>query len=183
MLDNVLIAEIITLFKNGFATINSLVPIAPAVKQSFQPVQQGANSKPTIYLYKIGDDERMGYPYRESYWDKDANQEIYTELQQYASKFQASCWATQNPADINSLTASDYANYATYIMQSAATINALEAIGCGIFNISRVRNPPFSDDRQRFEFASSFDFVITHKQIITLTTPVITETVLQILEV
>ena len=181
-LDNVLIAEIISILNNGFATISSLVPTAPIVQQSYQPIQQGANTAPSLYLYKIGD-TRVGWPSQQMVWNQEAQIEVLTQLQQYETRFQISAWATQNPADTTSLTASDYANYAVYIMQSMTTVAALEAIGCGIYSVKDVRNPSFMDERDRFEFSPSFDFVITHKQIITQTTPTITETIIQVLTV
>lgn len=181
-LDNVLIAEIISILNNGFAAMSALVPTAPIVKQSYQPVQQGANTAPTIYLFKVSDN-RLGFPGRYDCWDEDTQTEVHKEIQQYETTFQLSCWATQDPSNVASLTASDIANYAVYIMQSETTVTALEAQGFGIYRVGQVRNPSFTDDRDRFEFAPSFDIVITHKQIITTTTPIITETVLQILEV
>jgi hypothetical protein len=92
--------------------------------------------------------------------------ETRTELQQYESTFQISALSTQDPSNPNQLTASDIANYAAWIMQSQATVAALEAQGVGVLKIGAVRNVPFSDDRQRYEFSPSFDFVLTHKQII-----------------
>lgn len=125
----------------------------------------------------------MGYPSEEFVWDENTNKMVFTTTQQYVSNFQASCWATQNPADTASLTASDLANFAAYIMQSQASRDAWKALGCGILDVKMVSNPPFSDDRQRFEFAPAFDFKITHKQIITQSEPIITETIIQILQV
>lgn len=181
-LDNVLIAEIITLLNTGFVTLNNLVPVPPIIQQSYQPVQQGANTPPTIYLFKVSDN-RLGFPYRNNAWNAETETEVFQTIQQYETTFQANCWATQDPANTASLTASDLANYAAYIIQSDSTVTALEANGWGIYRVSQVRNPSFTDDRDRFEFAPSFDFTITHKQIITLTSPIITETVLQVLEV
>lgn len=182
MLDNVLIAQIISILQAGFATITAQVPTAPIIKQSYQPVQQGAETGPTLYLYKISD-IRLGFPQFGYVWDVNSSTEVAQTTQQYESTFQISCWATQNPANIASLTASDLANYAAYIMQSASTIASLEATGVGIYRVSDVRNQNFVDDRDRFEFAPNFDFTLTHKQIITLTAPIITETVIQILDV
>ena len=90
----------------------------------------------------------------------------YTETEQYITTFQASALATQNPADTESLTASDILNLAAYVLQSGATIAALEEQGVGILAISQVRNPYFADDRVRYEASPSFDFQISHKQIV-----------------
>ena len=205
MLDNKLMSNTITILATGLAQLfpsssyittesgviittessDSLVTgtaTSIAIKQSFQPVQQGANSMPTLYLNKVGD-YRRGMPYRASVWDAVNNIETYTELQQYETTFQITAWATQDPSNVNSLTASDLANYAAYVMQSDGAIFAYQALGVGIMKIGDVRNPYFSDDRERFEASPSFDFTLTHKQTIILTTPVITETVLQVLDV
>lgn len=100
----------------------------------------------------------------------------YTESTVYASTFQCSALATQNPANTESLTASDIANLAAYVLQSAATIAAFEAQGVGVLRVPDVRNPYFTDDRQRYEASPSFDFTLTHRQTIITTVPIVTET-------
>lgn len=107
----------------------------------------------------------------------------YTETQQYATTFQASALATQDPSNTESLTASDIANLGAYVMQSSATIAALEAQGIGVLRVPQVRNPYFTDDRQRYEASPSFDFILTHKQIVTTVVPVVTSDELQVLSV
>lgn len=109
--------------------------------------------------------------------------EVHTETTQYASTFQMSGLSPQDPANPNQRTASDLLNYAAYAMQSSAMIQALEAQGVGILNVPEVRNPYFMDDRDRFEASPSFDFVLTHKQIIVSQTPVVQSIEVQILEV
>jgi hypothetical protein len=59
MLDNALIALIISTLQTGMATVGQS---SVAIKQSFQPTQQSANSVPTVYLAKIAD-RMIGYPY------------------------------------------------------------------------------------------------------------------------
>lgn len=109
--------------------------------------------------------------------------QTFTETQQYASTFQLSALSTQDPANIESLTASDIANLAAYVLQNSMTIAALEAQGVGILRIPQVRNPYFTDDRQRYEASPSFDFTLTHKQIVTTVVPVINSKELQVLSV
>lgn len=105
---------------------------------------------------------------------------VYTEVEQYHSTFQMSGLATQDPSNTASLTASDIINYGAYVMQTMATIQGLEAQGVGILRISEVRNPYFSDDRQRYEASPNFDFTLTHKQTIIGVIPFAAETVAQI---
>ena len=176
MLDNQLISAIIKQLNVGFTAL-SLSSIV--VKQNFQPQQQGAVSVPTVYVHKISD-ERIGAVYRNNVWNTVSNTEVYTELQQYVTTFQISATATQDPSNANSLTASDIVNYAAYIMQNLTTLTAFENQNIGILKISDIRNPPFNDDRDRFEYAPNFDVTLTHQQTIVTTQPVITETVVQV---
>lgn len=209
MLDNQLIALIGQILTSGLGGIAGLEAIA--IKQANQPTQQGANSAPTIYLTKIGD-KRIGTMARKAVWVPNEADSIstesgdiiteesgnpigiddglpptgtmvYTQLQQYESTFQLSALATQDPADLTGLTASDILNYAAWVMQSEDCITTLEAQGIGILRVADIRNPPFSDDRQRFEYIPSFDFTLTHKQTIVKTAPVIKTEEFQILPV
>lgn len=107
----------------------------------------------------------------------------YTETQQYMTTFQFSALATQDPSNVASLTASDIVNYAAAIMQSLTTIQTLQAQNIGILKIGDIRNPAFSDDRQRYEYSPSFDVTFTTKQVISSVQPIITETVLQVEEI
>lgn len=248
MLDNELFVLIFSLLNSGLASIGQG---AILTQQGYQPRQQGVNSAPTIFVYKITD-ELIGWPSRNSIQGAGSaaftgsisgdiltvtsvasgtiaiNQQvsgagipnnlvitgldsgtggtgtyflnyaptavisesmtsqaaqIYTETQQYETAFQVSALATQDPANTESLTASDIVNLARYVLQSAATITALEAQGVGILRISDVRNPYFTDDRQRYEASPNFDFKLTHKQIVTTVVPVVISSELQVLSV
>lgn len=93
--------------------------------------------------------------------------------QQYETTFQMMTLATQNPSTPNQQTASDILNAIAYILQSDSTVQTLEAQGIGILRVTDIRNPPFVDDRDRFEFGPSFDFTLTHKQVISSTVPIL----------
>jgi hypothetical protein len=248
MLDNQLFKLIFSLLTAGFQSIGQGSIIC---QQSYQPTQEGINTDPTLFVYKVSD-ERMGFPARNSVQGIGAstftgsilgnvltvtaisagtlrlNQQItgtglpnnlvitqlgtgtggvgtyiinyalgtvksqamasngaqtYTETQQYATTFQASALATQDPSDTESLTASDIANLAAYVLQSGSTIAGLEAVGVGVLRVPQVRNPYFTDDRERYEASPSFDFTLTHKQIVTTVIPVIVSDELQVLSV
>lgn len=241
MLDNALFQIIFAQLNAGLASIGQ-----SAIKciQNYQPEQEGAPSSPTLFVYKVGPDRRIGSPgrmgaqgfgtagftgsitgsvlnitavssgalqinqlitgagipnniiitsfgtgdgdigtYNLNYAPGDVASEamssigawVYTEDEVYASTFQCSGLATQNPANIESLTASDIANLAAYVLQSASVIGAFEAQGIGVLRIPEVRNPYFTDDRQRYEASPSFDFTITHHQTIITTVPIVTE--------
>lgn len=169
MLDNQLIA----LIRNTIIASEAIAGISGTpIAQAFQPTQQGVNTVPTAYLHKVGD-RRYGYPSRIDTWDADNEIMIHTELQQYESTFQMSALATQKPTTPDAYTASDILNLIAYTLQNGNSIAAFEAQGVGIERVTAIRNPYFLDDKQRFEASPSFDFVMTHKQIISSTSQVL----------
>lgn len=109
--------------------------------------------------------------------------EIHTETTQYATTFQLSALATQNPADIAANTASDWLNYAAYVLQSMGTVAAFEAQGVGVLYIKRIPNPYFRDDRDQNSASPSFDFALTHKQLIITTVPVLESQIINVYRV
>lgn len=176
MLDNPLITLIINTIIAGEASANIA---GTPIKQAFQPTQQGVNTVPTAYLYKINDTP-YGSPLRTDIWNPDINTMVHTETQTYETTFQISALATQNPANQQQYTASDIINLIRYILQSSVTIATLLANDVGIERVTAVRNTPFEDDRQRHEFEPSFDFIVTHKQTITTTSPIVVSTEINI---
>ena len=172
MIDNQLIALIISTIIDGEATAG--IPGTP-IRQSFQPTNQGVNTRPTAYMQKVGD-RRIGFPKYGDVWDSINEIMVHQELQQYESTFQMSVLATQNPLTPTAYTASDILNFIASILQSSTTVATLESQGVGIIRISDIRNPYFIDDRERNEASPSFDFVLTHKQIIMSTMPIINKT-------
>lgn len=179
MLDNALITLVIATILAGEAAAN--IPGTP-IAQAFQPDLQGANSGPTAYLHKLGD-LRVGYVARTDLWDHVNSVMVHTETQQYATTFQISTLAQQNPATPTQYTASDILNLIASILQSSATITALEAQDVGVLHIGEVRNPYFTDDYQRNEAAPSLDVTFCHKQVVTTQAPVVSECEFKILEV
>jgi len=167
---NILIKSVIDagLVMRGF-TGNTAIP----VKQSYQPTNQGADTEPTIYFHKLPD-HRYGYLKRKSVWDRDQQKMIHTEEQWYESTFQINALATQNPKNVTQLTANDIVNIVASIIQGDAGRGAFQTAGVGILRISEIRNIPFVDDRERFEYEPSFDFTLTHAQVIISESPVIT---------
>lgn len=157
------------------------IPGTP-IKQAFQPTLQGVNTKPTAYMYKIAD-HPYGFPYVSDRYSNACSSMIHTESQQYETTFQISTLATQNPKTPTQYTASDICNLIRYCLQSAHAVATLQAQGVGIERVTQVRNPYFFDDRYQNEACPSFDFVLTHKQTIVSTSPVITETEFIILTV
>ena len=74
-------------------------------------------------------------------------------------------------------------NRAAAILQSQTAIDSFEAVNVGILRIQQLRNPYFSDDRERYEASPSFDFTLTHHQTIITSVAVITSTEFQVLDV
>jgi len=143
-----------------------------SVVQAYQPTQQGINTGPTVYFFKVGD-HRYGYLHRKDEWDPDEEKIIHTETQLYETTFQISALVTSNPSNINTYTASDLVNTVSAILQSDATLDALQDAGAPILRITDIRNPYFTDDRDRFEENPSFDFILIHEQVSITETPVI----------
>ena len=140
--------------------------------RNFQPRQQGANSSPYAYFYKVGD-HRYGHPERKDVFNAQANAFTHTEIQQYESTYQFSAWVPQDPKDVTGLTESDILNVVSGIMQSDALLAAFRAQGVGILRVTDVRNPYIVDDHDQFEAVPSFDVTLTHKRTSVSTIPAV----------
>ena len=171
----------------GFATPQS-PQTSPAVQvtQAAQPTQQGIPTTATIFMTKLPD-YRYGSRGMKDEWIPDTVEgggvQRHTETQIYESTFQLNALAPQDPRITDQATAADIVNFAAYIMQSDATIRTLRENGVGIERVTQVRNTPFQDDRDQWEYSSSFDFVLTHKQIVTTEIDVLQSTELAIYQI
>ena len=141
-------------------------------KQANQPTQQGINTQPTVYFFKVSD-HRYGFLRRGDVWDSQANQMVHTELQMYETVFQVSALVAQNPKTPNKYTASDLVNEVAAIMQSDKTREKLWLRGVGILRVIEITNPYFSDDRDQFEASPSFTFTLTYPRARVSANPVI----------
>lgn len=139
------------------------------VARKYQPAQQGANTAPTVYLFKVLD-KRIGSPYRKYDWDETGQRIELGEFQQYESTFQASALVTET-TDPTALTPSDALNVVAAIMQADEALAALQAAEAGILRICEVRNPYNTNDANRFQAEPSLDFVLTYKRSFQGTTP------------
>lgn len=169
--DNELFALIIEIIDAQKSVIN--LPDLE-VLQNYQPLQQGALSGPAAYLAKLPGDRRYGSPYRNDTWNADDEIMVHTETQQYESTFQLEALVTQNPETPELPTASDVANRLAYALQSDYAIDTFNAANVGLLRVTDIRNLPFKNDRDQFQFAPSFDFVLTHKQTFVTESPVVT---------
>lgn len=110
---------------------------------------------------------RYGFLERLDAWDGNAATMTHTETQIWTVIFQIDSLWKQNPLDpefATTPTAGDLAQQATAIMQSDATRATLLAAGVGIDRITDVRQPPFKDDSDVFEYGPSFDFCLNFAQ-------------------
>lgn len=133
------------------------------VARKSQPLQQGPNSAPTVYLVKMGNDQRVGSPRTTYSYDAAGLRMVASESQQMATTFQASIDMDES-TDPAALTPSDAANIVAAIMQSDEAVAAFRAAGVGIQRIGQVLNPYNVDDRNRFDLNASFDFVLTYRR-------------------
>src|SRR6185437_7605808 len=159
MTDNELIKVFWPILKTGLINAGYTDVIS---KQAYQPTQQGTDTPPTVYFYKVGD-KRYGFLRRDSIWNTVDSVMEHIEEQWYETVFQMSALVIQKPSN-PSYTASDLVNEAAAILQSDSAREQLLLKEVGILRVTDVRNPYFTDDRDRFEASPSFDFILTHKQ-------------------
>ena len=141
-------------------------------KQSNQPTQQGANTGPTVYFFKVGT-KRYGFLGRGDIWDPNLSKMVHTESQYYETTFQVSALVRQFPITPNQYTAADLVDEVASIMQSDKTRDILNESGVGILRVQEIRNPYFVDDRDQFEASPSFDFVLTYQNFRGSNSPVV----------
>ena len=143
-----------------------------AVKQANQPTQQGANTIPTVYFFKVNN-RRYGFLGRRDKWDSVNSKMVHTEAQYMECTFQISALVRQSPYSPDKYTASDLVNEVASIMQSDNTRDILNASGVGILRVTDIRNPYFVDDKDQFEASPSFDFILTFEDRRVSTVPII----------
>lgn len=149
------------------------------VKQANQPTQQGINTGPTIYFYKVNN-KRYGFLGRLDVWDADLEQMVHTETQYFETTFQISALVLQNVHNTNSYTASDLVNEVASIIQSDVARSIMIAENVGILRITDIVNPYFTDDRDQFEASPSFDFTLTYRNTRTTINPIVDSVALKI---
>lgn len=133
------------------------------VKQGYQPTTQGRLDK-CIYFWALPDIPD-GWQYRKHKTDE-AGQIRTTETQVIASSYQVGALIPDDPSDSNQKTAKDITVLARMVVQSQPFVIAMTKSGVGVRRPSEVRNPQFVNDQDQYEFQPSFDFTVTHKQVI-----------------
>lgn len=133
------------------------------VKQGYQPTTQGRLDK-CIYFWALPDIPE-GWQYRKHKTDE-AGQISTTETQIIATSYQVGALIPDDPSDANQKTAKDITVLARMIVQSQPFVIAMTKADVGVRRPSEVRNPQFVNDQDQYEFQPSFDFTVTHKQVI-----------------
>lgn len=170
MNDNDVLAIVIGILNSGFAAL----PLPGiAVKQGYQPTQEGVPETPTAYIHKVSA-RRYGHPGRRSVYNADDDDFDTMESIWRVPTFQVSGLAQQDPRNIAAPTASDIVESAADIMQTSATRDTLLASNIGIIRIMDVRMLYFVNDKGRHEQEPSFDFVLSYRREFTLKTPAVT---------
>lgn len=142
------------------------------VVQKNEPSQEGVPTAPTIFFEKLFD-KPYGFPMVESDYQSEFGNFAEVETQLYETTFQISALVPQDPTNLTIPTASDVANYLCMYMKTRTVVAILMQAEVGILRVTDVRNPYFVDDRERFEASPSFDLILTHKRVITMTVPAV----------
>lgn len=174
MTDNDLIRLFLPIIKAGLIA-DGFVNVD--VKQSNQPTQQGINTGPTVYFFKVAN-KRYGFLGRLDVWDENTDTMVHTESQYQETTFQVSALVRQFPITPNQYTASDLVNEVASIMQSDNTRDILNNSGVGILRVQEITNPYFTDDHDQFEASPSFEFILTSQVTRVSTSPVIESPIL-----
>lgn len=169
MNDNDIIRLIISILRTG---LNGMGMSNVLIKQSYNPLQTGVPTAPTIYLHKIST-PRYGWPKRKSVYNADNSNFDHSEVFWRTPTFQIDGLSVQDPTDTAQLTASDIVLAAADILQTDLGINTLKQSGVGIDRIIQVRDSYFVDDRERHEQSPSFDFTLSYQKTITSTAGVV----------
>ena len=133
------------------------------VKQGYQPTTQGRLDK-CIYFWALPDIPE-GWQYRKHNVNE-ASQIETTETQIIATSYQMGALIPDDPSDADQKTAKDITVLARMVVQSQPFVIAMTKAGVGVRRPSEVRNPQFVNDQDQYEFQPSFDFTVTHKQVI-----------------
>lgn len=134
------------------------------VKQGYQPTTQGRVTR-CLYFWALPDTPE-GWQYTARSTDPDTLLMTTKETQIIASSYQIGALVPDDPTNLAQKTAKDLTVLARMVVQSQPFIKALTAENVGVRRPSDVRNPQFVNDRDQYEFNPSFDFTVTHKQVI-----------------
>lgn len=134
------------------------------VKQGYQPTTQGRVPR-CVYFWPLTDVPE-GWQYRAQATDPVSLELRTRETQIMATSYQMGALIPDDPSDDNQKTAMDITALCRQIVCSQPFVTALTAQGVGVRRPSDIRNPQFVNEQSQFEYEPSFDFTVTHKQVI-----------------
>jgi len=173
LLDNDIYKNIKKVLDDGFAALGMTGII---VKQRYQPTKQGTPIQNMVTFFKLPN-VLVGSPQASDEWDHVNSIMVNKQIQAIETTLQIGAQVLIDPAKPSPFTASDLVTSAAMILQSQDTITKFVALGLGVQKIRGIRNPYFLDDRDQFEADPSFDFTVSHEQVIIRSSPVVqTET-------
>lgn len=133
------------------------------VLQAYQPIANGANTTPTVYLSRISD-KRYGFNRRVSVDDFSGNQ-ITTNTQIIETTFQVNAWIKRSLKDVNQFTANDLVHKVSAVLSTDETMTFLKGKNLSILRITEIRNPYFKDNNNQNEASPSFDVTVIHREV------------------
>lgn len=170
MTDNQLVQLIAGLIDAGVTSGGWQAFIPPAIQKD-QPTQQGTPTGSAVFLEKLFDDP-YGWPMASRAYNLTTGNYDEIETQLYRTTFQISGLVKQDPTQVNLPTASDVVNYVkSYVASRQIAMQLQASSGVGIERVTNVRNPPFQDDSDQFEFHPNFDIVVSYTRTIVFSVP------------
>lgn len=147
-------------------------PLGLGIKVRRQPQQEGRPTAPTVYIDKVAD-KRYGWRQSESRWDAAAGIMRLYEAQAMETTLQIT-FQQISSTDPTALTASDVAQIVAATCQSDKFIATIGRSGVQVLRVTDVRNLPYKNDLDQWEFVPSFDLVIKHTNEYVDSVPVVT---------
>ena len=135
--------------------------------QKDQPAQQGIPYERAVYFQKLFDRKRGWAKTTTAPQTQEGFKFNVKDEQLIATHFQISTLAIQDPADLNSVTASDLANQLAMWMNHRMTVEYFMKSNVNVEMVTELKNNPFEDDRHRSEYHPGFELVVTHSREIT----------------
>ena len=136
-------------------------------KMRWQSTQQARPSEPTVFFANIGV-VRYGWPGKNSRWI-DAQQKML-DVEEWRSEMtvQVSAQLPQDAVyDVGSITPNDAVQTIAAVMQNDGWLQAIKAYGMQVLRISQIRNMPYKNDRDQWEYVPMFDAVLCYTDITT----------------
>ena len=159
MTDNELMAELVGTIKDGFPIYS--MPEPNQVRQSYQPKSHGTPSPPFVYIHRISSHR---YGFQSSRSMDMLGEQIETETQTIEKVFQIGGEALEETPTLAELTAYDYVENTSIILNSQYARERLKLAGICLLRITDIRNPYFMNERERYQQDPSFDFTVIYTQ-------------------